>query len=122
MIKLSFIFFVLSFLGCKSEKNIEWIGQFSDGLATIKIDGKHGYIDNNGKIKIPCNYSFASDFTEGFGRVQINGKYGFIGTDGNYLLEPNYDNVFVFENAMLLASAHAQAVSDEHAKRALART
>jgi len=104
MNKVTLILITILFVGCKKD-NIEWIGQFSNGLATININGKHGYIDNHGTIKIPCKYSYATEFTEGFGRVQINGKYGFIDSTGNYLFKPNYDNVYIFENGYSTADS-----------------
>lgn len=44
-------------------------GQFSDGLAAVKKNGKWGYIDEEGKVVIPFQYELAYDFNEGLAIV-----------------------------------------------------
>jgi hypothetical protein len=42
-----------------------WVGDFSEGLATIGIDGKFGYIDRTGKLVIPAQWASADPFSDG---------------------------------------------------------
>jgi len=90
---LGFLFFIL--LACSNDK-VDDIGIFAEDLAPICIGGKYGYIDTNGVIKIPCQYSYAGEFSYGYGRVESKGKFGFIDATGKYLIKPVYDNVTWF--------------------------
>ncbi|MGI6028053.1 MAG: WG repeat-containing protein [Candidatus Heteroscillospira sp.] len=43
----------------------EAVGNFSDGLAAVKQDGKWGYIDESGKMAISPRFDYAGQFSEG---------------------------------------------------------
>ncbi|MGN1002911.1 MAG: WG repeat-containing protein [Oscillospiraceae bacterium] len=43
----------------------EEAGQFSDGLAAVKMNGKWGYINTQGEVVIPFQYEMAFMFSEG---------------------------------------------------------
>lgn len=61
-------------------------------LLPIKIDGKYGFVDPGGNIKINATYDDADEFSEkGLARVKVNDKYGFIGRDGHYIIEPSFE-------------------------------
>ena len=66
------------------ESMYDWVGDFSEGLATVKLNDKYGYIDKTGKEIIPCKYNDAWNFSEGFAKVALNGKYGYI--DDKYMI------------------------------------
>src|SRR5262245_834004 len=40
-------------------------GQFSEGLAPVRIGGKFGYVDTQGEVVIPPQFDFANPFSEG---------------------------------------------------------
>ncbi len=71
------------------------VGNFSEGLAHVKIGEKFGYIDKNGQTVIEPKYDWAEPFSEGLARVKEYSKkgLGFIDKKGNYVLEPVYRNV-----------------------------
>jgi hypothetical protein len=64
----------------------------------IKKNGKkyYGYIDRNGKIKIPPVYSYAEDFSEGLAAVKFNGEWGYIDKQGNIIIEPQFERANEF--------------------------
>ena len=64
------------------ESMYDWVGDFSEGLATVKLNDKYGYIDKTGREVIPCKYDDAWNFSEGFAKVALNGKYGYIDETG----------------------------------------
>lgn len=45
---------------------------FSEGLARVEIDGKWGFINEQGELVIPCMYDEVGDFFEGFAKVKVN--------------------------------------------------
>lgn len=71
----------------------DWCNDFSEGLATVCIDDKWGYINNNGETAISLDYDWVDDFVNGYAVIAINDKYGFVDKTGTIVLEPKYDNV-----------------------------
>lgn len=51
------------------EAQYEDAGQFNEGLAAVKKDGKWGYIDETGEMVIPFQYDKAYLFREGLALV-----------------------------------------------------
>ena len=76
---------------------VQNVGDFSEGLATVKKDGKWGYIDKSGNIVIDCIYDDAKSFSEGLAPVEKDGKYGFINTKGETVVEQKYRETYNFE-------------------------
>jgi len=82
---------------------------FSEGLALVYNDGKHGFIDKTGTMKISCNkfrarpdicypfYHSGMGFKEGLAVVSTVGgrhiKFGYIDKFGNEVITPKYDAV-----------------------------
>ena len=76
---------------------------FSDELAHVMKDGKHGYVDKTGKEVIPLQYEDASMFSEGLACVKVNGKNGFINKLGKMVITPVYErtcNVSTFSDGL----------------------
>ena len=48
----------------------ERVHDFSEGLAVVRMDEKYGYINMNGIIVIPCQYSGAREFSNGIAQVE----------------------------------------------------
>ena len=73
-------------------------GEFSEGLAYVKVISHYGFIDLSGEIVIRPSFADARDFSEGLAGVQINraGKWGFINRSGEVVIKPKFDNVTNF--------------------------
>jgi hypothetical protein len=75
----------------KIETDPSWIiHPFSEGLARVKVNGKWGFIDQNGEMIIDAIYSEAYNFNEGIATVVLNGKFGFINSKGEIAIETKY--------------------------------
>ncbi|HVZ98378.1 MAG TPA: WG repeat-containing protein [Chitinophagaceae bacterium] len=48
------------------------IGDFSEGMAAVKLNDKYGYIDTTGKEVIQCKYNYAGPFRLGGGLVMTS--------------------------------------------------
>ena len=71
-------------------------GNFSEGLAEIRIDGKSGYMDYNGRIVIRPIYDWTSPFHGGFAVVRQRGMTWYIDKKGRKPFEVDADGVFGF--------------------------
>ena len=67
-------------------------------LAAVEIDGKWGFTDKDGNIKIEPVYDKARSFSNGFAAVEIDGKWGFIDMDNNIVIEPEFDGAKDFNS------------------------
>lgn len=58
------------------------IEDFDDEMATVKLEGKYGFVNLEGTLIIPCQYDLALNFREGFAKVLLKDKFFFINKKG----------------------------------------
>lgn len=58
------------------------IGRFREGMATIKRNGRVGFIDSSGEVKIPLRFDFARQFRNGLALVRWGNTFGYIDRQG----------------------------------------
>ncbi|KAK3582429.1 hypothetical protein CHS0354_023975 [Potamilus streckersoni] len=63
----------------------------------VKKEGKWGFIDTKGNLKIPNIYESVSDFTNGFAIVNTGLGYELINVRGETLYKWNSDKILIFE-------------------------
>lgn len=75
----------------------EYIGQFREGLAPVRLEGKAGYINSQGALVIPLKYYTTAEFYEGLGRVRLltnnvddDMRQGFVNKRGELVIPMNY--------------------------------
>ena len=77
--------------------------RFTEGLCPI-WDGKFGFIDRTGTIRIPCRFETVETFNNGLcpASIKIRHKFeeGFINTCGDWAIEPKFDWVEPFEGRL----------------------
>ncbi|PPJ62334.1 WG repeat-containing protein [Cuspidothrix issatschenkoi] len=66
-------------------------GYFHEGLASVNIDDKWGYIDKTGKIVIPLQFNKVGNFHEGLAGVEIDYKWGYIDKTGKIVVPPEFE-------------------------------
>ncbi len=62
----------------------------NNNMAAVKIGGKWGFVDLEGKVLIEPQYEDARSFSQGLAAVKIGGKWGFIGTDGKLKIDAQF--------------------------------
>ena len=78
----------------------EYIGDFSEGYATVRQGKKLGYIDENGTLLTMIEFENAYSFSEGLAAVKVDGLYGFIDTTGQFVIEPQYKAAVSFSDGL----------------------
>ena len=77
--------------GCK--KGYDTIGNFHQGMASVKIDSMYGFINDKRELIIPCKYDEVSDFKDGMSYVRIGSKWGLIDKTGEVIAPCKYSSI-----------------------------
>ncbi len=80
------------------------IGSFSEGFLSVKKDGKFGFIDLDGNLRVANRYDAVYDFIEGMAAVQLMGRWGFIDRLERLKIQPHYDKVENFHEGISIVS------------------
>lgn len=72
-------------------------GQFSEGLAPVRLNGLYGFIDVSGDFVIQPIYDMAYPFEQGQAKVYINAKPYYIDTKGHTTFEHNFSDIANFD-------------------------
>lgn len=90
------LLFVLSVLSCKSpgESQIDW------SLIPVSLQGRFGYIDLEGKIKINPQFSDASLFRDGRALVNMESGWGYIDEKGVMVIPARYKSATIFSQGI----------------------
>jgi|APTNR8051073442_1049403.scaffolds.fasta_scaffold00001_286 hypothetical protein len=75
----------------------ETIFPSTEGLRGIKKNGRYGFIDDEGRLRIANRYEDIKPFSEGLAAMKIRNKWGFINRDERILIQPTYDEVTPFK-------------------------
>jgi hypothetical protein len=79
------------------DEPIEKVFPETEGLRCIKKDGKFGFIDSRGRLRIANRYEGAKSFSENLAAIKILGKWGFINHQDKIAVQPVYDDVTSFQ-------------------------
>lgn len=80
-----------------------YFGEYSEGLMAVRRNGKFGFLNSDGEVKIDFKFSGASAFSEGLCAVGVRTqglKYGFIDTQGEIVIEPEFDRALDFHGGL----------------------
>lgn len=70
----------------------------SEGLRAIRKDGKFGFVDNEGQLRIANRYEAVQPFSEGLAAIRILGRWGFIDHQERLVIQPVYERVEDFDH------------------------
>lgn len=82
------------------EERIQDIGGVGENYILIKKDGKWGFLDDQGRMRVSNRYEDARVFNEGLAPVKLRGKWGFIDKAEKLVIQPFYDEVAPFNNGL----------------------
>ncbi|MBD2448863.1 WG repeat-containing protein [Nostoc sp. FACHB-152] len=78
----------------------DWVEQFSEGMAAVKMGYKSSYIDKTGKLISRLRFDTAAPFSEGLALVKINNKYGYIDKNAKLVIPLQFDDAVSFSSGM----------------------
>lgn len=68
----------------------------SEGYRGIKKNGRYGFIDDQGRLRIANRYEGIQPFSEGLAAVKIRGKWGYLNKEDKIVVQPVYEEVSPF--------------------------
>jgi len=77
-------------------ENIQQLFPGNQGLNGALIDGKYGFVDRTGKLRIANRYEQIGMFSEGLAAVRIGNKWGYIDQNDNLSIQPQYSEAGEF--------------------------
>jgi hypothetical protein len=106
--------------GLRTGYDFDDVGVFSDGLSTVKVGERYGYINAAGSLAIKPQLIKARAFSRGLAAVAIKAEgdrwenWGFIDKNGHFAVQPQYRSVSDFaEDGTATVSILTQATQDE---------
>ena len=82
----------------KFRLKFDWMWNFNEGFAIVKLNYKYNFINTEGRILSKQWFDAMEGFNDGFAKVKLNGQYNFIDTNGQLLLQQWFDDIFEFNN------------------------
>lgn len=68
----------------------------SEGYRGLKKNGRYGFIDDQGRLRIANRYEGIQPFSEGLAAVKIRGKWGYLNKEDKIVVQPVYEEVYPF--------------------------
>jgi hypothetical protein len=72
----------------------------NEGLRGIWKDGKYGFVDEQGQLRIANRYDSIGDFQAGLAPIKLIGKWGFINSSDKIIIQPNYETATSFVDGL----------------------
>lgn len=73
-----------------------YIGDFKNGIAKAKRNGKFGYLNDRGGISIGFDFDIIENFDGGKAKAKKNGRIGYINEKGDILIDFEFDYIGAF--------------------------
>lgn len=87
---------------------VEAVFEEHEGLRGIKRDGKYGFIDARGRLRIANRYDGIGNFSEGVAAIKLIGRWGFINTKDQIIINPNYNTVEHFQKGLCIVTRNSR--------------
>ena len=92
----------------KFEPKFDYVGEFSEGFAKVKLNGKWGYVNTKGDCLVEPKFDWIGRFSEGFARIRLNNTWGYVNTKGDCLVEPKFDDTCDFSEGIALVKLNGK--------------
>jgi hypothetical protein len=97
----------------RSERQIlpprtEQVFRESEGLTGIRRDGKFGFVDERGRLRVANRYDGIGEFHNGLAPIRLLGKWGFIDKSDQIIIQPTFDTTGDFDQNVALVSRNGK--------------
>ena len=82
--------------------DVQIVHKESEGLRGIRSNGKFGFIDAQGRLRIANRYEGIGSFKEGLAPIKILGKWGFVDKQDKIAVNPSYAGVLPFHHGIAI--------------------
>ncbi len=89
-------------------ENIELLLAESEGFRGIKKDGRFGFVDQQGRLRVANRYDSIGEFHEDLAATKLIGKWGFVNSNDKIVINPNYDRPSYFKNEVAVVSRNGK--------------
>ncbi len=79
--------------------NFEELQPMSDGFLGVRINGKYGFIDDWGRLRIANRYDSVTHFSSNMAAVKVMGRWGYIDKSEHLIVQPRFDCAYPFRGA-----------------------
>ncbi len=83
-------------------------GDFSEGLALVRIGNTFGYIDSSGKEMIQAVYSRGHNFQHGLAIIESDEKTGVINVKGEKIIPISFDHISIHDDEQIIICHYDQ--------------
>lgn len=101
------------------DTGITELGEFSEGLISVKKDDQWGQIAEDGKLRIANRYEAIQPFSEQLCAVRLIGKWGFIDKNEQLIVQPTYDQVSPFYKGLSVVSRNGLSGIIDHSGKSV---
>ncbi len=84
-----------------------------EGFRGIKRNGKYGFIDAKGRLRIANRYEDIGHFSSGLASVRILGKWGYVDTSDKIAVNPSYEFASPFSKSMAIVKKEGYGLIDK---------
>lgn len=105
-----------------SEDRYDSAGQFSEGLAPVRVGKKWGYIDKTGKMVVAPQFDVVSSFADGVALASTSKLFGYIDHTGKFVIAPQFTYAEDFSEGVAIVGSLDSGVwyIDHKGKQAIA--
>lgn len=95
--------------GIQLEFDYDHIGEFGKGLFMVVQNGKYGYVDRIGELKIPIEFDFRREaltwgtFKKGYTKFFYKDKFGIIDSSGSKIVPAIFEDIKEYDQNNLIA-------------------
>ncbi|MEX2593113.1 MAG: WG repeat-containing protein [Anditalea sp.] len=90
-------------------KSIQKLFPGNEGLYGALIDGKYGFVDRTGKLRIANRYEQIGKFSEGLAPVKIGDQWGYIDQNDKISIQPHFTEAGDFMRGVALVKKDGKA-------------
>jgi hypothetical protein len=91
-----------------TQVSVPGLFQMNEGLQGVRRNGKYGFVDAKGKLRIANRYDSIGAFQDGLAPVKLIGMWGFINSADKIVIQPNYESVSSFVNGLSIVQRSAR--------------